>query len=248
MPNKFYDLGTQRAAKVRDLFASIAHRYDLINDLQSFGLHRHWKRRLLRLAGDRASRRVLDLCCGTGDIAFQFAARGATVLAADFSPAMLDIARARARNEGASIEFVEADALNLPFSASQFDVVTVGYGLRNLADPKDGLGEMHRVVKPGGCVLILEFGKPRNGLLRRAYFAYLRFWVPVFGRVFCRDAAAYEYILESLNHYPGQEGVAVLMKELGFVHIRIFNLLGGMMSINYGERALESNMATRDVP
>lgn len=237
MANKYYEPGEQRAALVRDLFAGIAPRYDLINDLQSFGLHRLWKRRLFRLAGVRTGDRVLDVCCGTGDVAFRFAVSGADVVGIDFSGPMLGVARDRSAASGLPVGFVQGDALHLPFPDAQFDVATVSYGLRNLSDVEGGLREMHRVAKPGGRLLVLDFGKPRQPLLRAGYFAYLQFVVPIFGRCLCRDAAAYSYILESLRNYPAQEGIASMMKGLGCRQIRVCNLLGGVMSINYGEKA-----------
>ena len=114
--------------------------------------------------------------------------------------------------------------------------MTVGYGLRNLADWKTGLGEMQRVAKPGGRLVVLDFGKPDNALWRGLYFGYLRLFVPCLGRIFCGNASAYRYILESLKHYPAQKGVATQMRELGLVEMQIINLLGGIMSINYGEK------------
>jgi len=249
MPNRFYDPGGQRSAKVRDLFAAIAPRYDLINDLQSFGLHRWWKRRLIRLAGVRSGERALDLCCGTGDLAFALSRQGAKVVGLDFSAPMLAVAQARfserARAAGASTrsepaagnpQFLRGDALNLPFPDASFHIVTIGYGLRNLADFAQGLGEMARVAKPGGRLLVLDFGKPAHTLWRTIYFGHLKCLVPLFGKVFCGDPALYAYISESLKHYPAQEGVAARMRELRCAQVRVVNLLGGAMSINYGEK------------
>lgn len=234
MGNKFYQPGEQRAAKVQDLFSAIASRYDLINDLQSFGLHRFWKRRLLKIANVTRNDRVLDLCCGTGDIALNLARSGAAVAAADFSGPMLAVALERARAAGVAVNWLRADALSLPFQDAQFDAVLVSYGLRNLADFEAGIREMHRVTKPGGRLLVLDFGKPRQRLLRAAYFAYLGHWVPLFGRVLCGDSATHSYILESLRHYPAQEGIKLIMRHLGCEQVRVLNLLGGIMSINHG--------------
>ena len=239
MANPFYEPGEQRAAKVNDLFAAIARRYDFINDLQSFGLHRRWKNRLVQMACVKPGSRALDVCCGTGDIAQRLARAGAKVTGLDFSAPMLEVARQRNADRAASSsapEFIQGDAMQLPFPDATFDVVTVGYGLRNLAIWESGLAEMHRVTKPGGRLLVLDFGKPDNALWRAIYFTYLRLCVPVLGLVFCRNAAAYAYILESLKHYPAQNGVASKMRELGMSNIRIVNLLGGMMSINAGEK------------
>ena len=254
MANTFYEPGAQRGARVNDLFADIASRYDLINDLQSFGLHRAWKRRLVRLANPKSGERALDLCCGTGDIAFALASRGAEVTGLDFSEPMLRVAEARGRRSGTRCQksdhcqirppssdlrlpkFIQGDAQQTPFADNSFEIVTVGYGLRNLASWETGLREMQRVAKPGGRVLVLDFGKPDNALWRWIYFAYLKFFVPLFGRIFCRNAAAYAYIFESLRHYPAQRGVAEKMRELGLKNARVVNLLGGIMSINCGEK------------
>lgn len=239
MASKFYVEGDARAARVEDLFAAIAPRYDLINDLQSFGLHRLWKRRLIRLAGIRPGELALDVCCGTGDVAFALAAAGATVTGFDFSEPMLAVARNRARAvaPGASPVFQQGDALNLPFADASFDVVTISYGLRNLADFDRGVRELARVLRPGGRLLVLDFGKPDNALWRWGYFQYLRWLVPIFGRLFCGDGDTHGYILESLKKYPAQRGVDAKLAELGWTDRRVVNLLGGVMGINYGRRA-----------
>jgi demethylmenaquinone methyltransferase/2-methoxy-6-polyprenyl-1,4-benzoquinol methylase len=240
MANTFFDPGEQRAAKVQELFARIAPRYDLINDLQSFGLHRYWKRRVLRLARPQPGQRALDLCCGTGDLALALVRRGAHVVGMDFSERMLDAAQTRQsripHHHCVTLRFVRSDALQVPFFDSSFDIVTVGYGLRNLANWETGLREMQRVANPGGRLVVLDFGKPDNALWRGLYFGYLRLCVPWLGRIFCGNASAYAYILESLKHYPAQHAVAAKMRELGLVNVRIVSLLGGAMSINYSEK------------
>jgi demethylmenaquinone methyltransferase/2-methoxy-6-polyprenyl-1,4-benzoquinol methylase len=236
MANKFYQPGSGRAASVHELFSAIAPRYDLVNDLQSLGLHRYWKQRLLRAANAGPGSKVLDLCCGTGDVASRFARSGARVVGLDFSDRMLAVARQRNSAGRGEVEYLCGDALRLPFGDGQFDVVTVSYGLRNLADVEAGLREMYRVAKPGGRLLVLDFGKPPHPVLRSAYFAYLQHWVPMFGRAFWGDPALYGYILESLRQYPAQEGIAALMRQLNCRSVRVLNLLGGVMSINYGEK------------
>lgn len=235
MANEYYEPGEQRAARVRALFNRIAPKYDLINDLQSFGLHRYWKRRLITLARLKPNDAVLDVCCGTGDLALLLAGHSAKVLGVDFTANMLAVARHRNRDSRLSVHFIQGDALSLPFRDRSFDVVTVAYGLRNLADVNTGLSEMQRVARPGARLLVLDFGKPDNGLWRACYFTYLKLFVPILGRVFCGSASAYAYILESLRHYPAQRGVAAQMRELGLINVRIINLLGGIMSINYAE-------------
>ncbi len=254
MANTFFDPGDQRAAKVHELFSRIAPRYDLINDLQSLGLHRRWKRRVAELAGPRPGQRALDLCCGTGDLAWALARRGAQVTGLDFSERMLEIAASRAshlspaRSEttsqvspvtaGASsfIQLVRADALRLPFADNSFDIVTVGYGLRNLTNWEAGLGEMRRVACPGARLLVLDFGKPDNPFWRALYFSYLRVFVPVLGFLVCGSARAYAYILESLKHYPAQRRVAAALHELDLADMKVVSLLGGAMSIHYAIR------------
>ena len=254
MANTFFDPGDQRAVKVHDLFTRIAPRYDLINDLQSFGLHRLWKRRVIRLARPQPGQCALDLCCGTGDLAFALARRGVQITGLDFTKGMLEVAQSRAsslrfqnpearhqpshttHNAPLPLHFVCGDAQRLPFSDNSFDIVTVGYGLRNLANWETGLREMQRVAKPGGRLVVLDFGKPDNALWRGLYFGYLKLFVPCLGRIFCGSASAYAYILESLKHYPAQRGVAARMRELGLGQVLIVNLAGGIMSINYGEK------------
>jgi demethylmenaquinone methyltransferase / 2-methoxy-6-polyprenyl-1,4-benzoquinol methylase len=239
MVNEFYDAGEQRAAKVHNLFTRIAPRYDLINDLQSFGLHRYWKRRVIRLAQVRRGERVLDVCCGTGDLTLHLAQLGTHALGADFTAGMLEVAKHRVRKlAGGSLSWIQADALSLPFADGSFDVVTVAYGLRNLSDVNSGLSEMKRVAKPGGRIVVLDFGKPDNAAWRNLYFAYLGLFVPMLGRVFCGSTSAYAYILESLKNYPAQNGVAARMRDLDLTNLKILNFLGGVMSINYGEKRL----------
>jgi demethylmenaquinone methyltransferase/2-methoxy-6-polyprenyl-1,4-benzoquinol methylase len=234
--NKFYQPGEQRAARVGDLFGEIAPHYDLINDLQSLGLHRRWKRRLVRMAAVQPGEKALDLCCGTGDIALALHQAGAEVAGVDFSPAMLAVARQRAGEPGPGMQFVRGDALHIPYCDSAFDIVTIGYGLRNLASWERGLEEMHRVARRGGRLLALDFGKPDLWFWRQAYFGYLRFFVPLLGRIFCRDSAPYAYIYESLKNYPAQRGVAEKLAALGCREVRVRNLLGGAMSIHFARK------------
>ena len=235
MPS-YFQPGTARAPSVRTLFDRIADRYDLINDVQSAGLHRVWKRWLWMLAQPRPGEKILDLCTGTGDIAFLFADHGHDVTALDFSAEMLRVANQR-KTPQQRVEFLQGDAMNPPFPDESFDVITIGYGLRNLADYGQALTETKRLLKPGGRLLVLDFGKPDNFLLRAAYYAYLHLAVPVFGQIFCGDRAAYAYILESLKHYPAQRGVNDLLEAVGFTNPRVMNFFGGTMSINYAEKS-----------
>jgi demethylmenaquinone methyltransferase/2-methoxy-6-polyprenyl-1,4-benzoquinol methylase len=239
--NTFYAPGEQRATKVNDLFAAIARRYDLLNDLQSFGLHRLWKRRVVELARVENGNRALDLCCGTGDIALALAKNGAETIGLDFSPQMLEVAESRRpkqnrKSQIVNLKFLEGDAQQIPFPENSFDIVTVGYGLRNLASWERGLEEMLRVAKPGARLVVLEFGKPANSLWRNIYFTHLKCSVPLIGLLFCGNPQAYAYILESLKHYPAQLAVAEKMRGLKLANVRVINLLGGAMAINYAEK------------
>lgn len=241
--NEFYAPGETRAAKVNDLFARIARRYDFLNDLQSFGLHRSWKRRVVDLSQIKTGDQALDLCCGTGDIAFALAQRGARTTGLDFSPQMLEVAAERNQTPDPGRQtpaptFLQGDAQQLPFPENSFDIVTVGYGLRNLTSWERGLDEMFRVARPGARLIVLDFGKPANPLWRAIYFAHLKMSVPLMGWLFCGNASAYAYILESLKHYPAQLAVAEKMRALKLKNVRVINLLGGAMAINSGEKAV----------
>jgi demethylmenaquinone methyltransferase / 2-methoxy-6-polyprenyl-1,4-benzoquinol methylase len=226
---------------VEALFDQIAPRYDLVNDLQSFGLHRRWKKAVVDLAGVKAGDKALDVCCGTGDLAKALARRGADVIGLDFCQRMLDYSGASGAQNPS---YIRGDAQALPYPDNSFDIVTVGYGLRNLESWQRGLEEMTRVARPAGRILVLDFGKPDNAAWRALYFGYLRLFVPVLGMLFCGSAAAYSYILESLNHYPAQRGVDRHMRALGLVNVRIVSFLGGVMTINYGEKP--EKFATRN--
>lgn len=248
MTGSYYTPGPTRSANVNALFQRIAARYDLVNDLQSLGLHRRWKTRVARLARLQPGQIALDLCCGTGDISFALARAGAKVVGLDFTAEMLVRAQTRAsaapgstRLNGCSpIFFLRADALKIPFANNAFDAVTIGYGLRNLSDWKLGLQELCRVAKPGGRLVVLEFGKPQNALWRRFYQAYLRLIVPSFGLLFHRNPRAYRYILESLDRYPSQIEIASLLRQNGLANVQLSNILGGAMSIHYAEKPADS--------
>jgi demethylmenaquinone methyltransferase / 2-methoxy-6-polyprenyl-1,4-benzoquinol methylase len=236
--SKFYRPDEQRAEKVHELFATIARRYDLLNDIMSAGMHRRWKRRLVEMAGSPHD--VLDLCCGTGDIAMMFARNGACVTGVDFTKEMLQVATARGRAgapTSASLVWVQADALQLPFLDNSFDVISVGYGLRNLADIERGLREVWRVLRPGGKFLSLDFGKPEAPLLRFIYFGYLRTVLPVLGRLFCGDPDTHGYILASLQEYPAQRGIRMLMEQGGYRDCGFEEFCGGTMAINFGSKS-----------
>ena len=234
--NKYLSYGQERAPKVKEMFTRLAWRYDVVNDVMSFGLHRLWKRQTVRIALAGRPARVLDLCCGTGDLCFLAAKMGARrVTGLDFTLPMLAVARRRKRDEGPMAEFTEGDALHLPFPDATFDAITVGYGLRNLADPEAGLAEMRRVLAPGGRAVVLDFGKPDNVVASKLYGAFLHTMMPTVGLLFHGDADTYLYIPASLERFPGQRGVADLMRRTGFVNVRFEERLLGTMGINIGE-------------
>jgi demethylmenaquinone methyltransferase/2-methoxy-6-polyprenyl-1,4-benzoquinol methylase len=239
VPNKFLSEGDQRAPKVREMFSLLAGRYDLINDIMSAGLHRKWKKDTIRLAleGRRGPLRLLDLCCGTGDLAFlaEEADAGAKVTGADFTMPMLAVAKRRRAAERRHGHFVQADALRLPFRSGSFDALTIGYGLRNVADLEGALSEMRRVLAPGGRAVVLDFGKPSNRLAALLYRGFLRTVMPVMGWLFHRDPETYLYIPESLRSFPAQKGIEELMRRAGFVSARHENRLLGTMGLNVGE-------------
>lgn len=239
MANKFLSYDEQRAPKVREMFSLLAGKYDLVNDLMSAGLHRRWKKETIRLAfeGRQGPLRVLDLCCGTGDLAFlaEDAGRDARVTGADFTLPMLLVARRRRAEGRRRSRFVQADALRLPFRDAVFDAVTIGYGLRNISDPQSALAEMRRLLAPGGRVVVLDFGKPPNRLAAWLYRGFLHSVMPLMGWLFHGDPETYLYIPESLARFPAQQGVEELMRRTGFVKARHENRLLGAMGLNIGE-------------
>ena len=231
---------------VRQLFATIADRYDLITRVLSYGRDRHWKRQLVRLAnpeaGGEAARsngaraltgtRALDLACGTGDIASAVASRGARVVGLDITHRMLQLAAARSPG----IPLVTADMLALPFGARTFDVVTTGYGLRNVPDLGTALSEIARVLKPGGMLLSLDFNKPANAFVRAVYLGYLTVVGAVLGIVLHRDPDTYRYIPESIRRYPGAAAVRDMIRAAGFSPSEYIPVLGGLMAIHRATR------------
>lgn len=213
----------EAAARVQEMFGRIAPRYDLLNHLLSFSLDCVWRRRtakqfahILRQPGVR----VLDVCCGTGDLAFALCrARsdsGAQILGADFVEPMLTRARAKAQNGGYSAEFMAADALRLPFSDATFDLVTSAFGFRNLANYEEGLREIARVLKPGGSVGILEFSEPGSGLLAVLFRFYFRQVLPCVGGLISGSREAYAYLPASVGKFPSAGELSTLMERCGF--------------------------------
>lgn len=225
---------------VRRLFATIADRYDLITVLLSFGLDARWKRRLVDRANSLSGARALDLACGTGDIAFALAGRGAQVTGLDITHRMVEIARSK--KQPSPIErapgpgFLVGDMMALPFGAAQFDVVTTGYGLRNVTGLERALRETARVLRPGGVLLSLDFNNPANRIVRAVYLGYLTAVGSVLGFLLHRDPDTYRYIPESLRGYPPAEGVARMMRDSGFRSVESIPVLGGLMAIHIARK------------
>lgn len=241
MSNKYLSYDAERAPRVREMFSRLAWRYDLINDLMSFGMHRRWKRQTVSLALGGAARgrrpRVLDLCCGSGDLCFLAEEAGAgAVVGADFTLPMLAVARRRRNRDARRSAFVQADALALPFSDSAFDAITISYGLRNIADLDQALAEMRRVLAPGGRAVVLDFGKPDSAVIAVLYRAFLGTVMPAVGWLFHGDPETYRYIPASLERFPAQRGVEKLMRNAGFSDVRFENRMLGTMGINVGGR------------
>jgi demethylmenaquinone methyltransferase/2-methoxy-6-polyprenyl-1,4-benzoquinol methylase len=219
---------------VRGLFATIADRYDLITRLLSYGQDRRWKRRLVALAAPSAGVRALDLATGTGDIAFALAAAGAQVTGLDLTPRMIELARAKV-SASSDPHFLVGDMLALPFPDQSFDIVTTGYGLRNVPDLTMAIDEIRRVLKPGGRALSLDFDRPQNALLRTFYLAYLAVVGGAVGWLLHRDPDTYRYIPASIRNYPGAAAVARLMTARGFRRATHHPVLGGLMAIHYAD-------------
>jgi demethylmenaquinone methyltransferase/2-methoxy-6-polyprenyl-1,4-benzoquinol methylase len=226
---------------VRALFATIAERYDFITVMLSYGQDRRWKRRLVDLAAPPPGARALDLATGTGDIAFALARRGSRVVGLDITLRMIELARekrARGAPACACLEprFVQGDMLALPFAAASFDIVTTGYGLRNVPDLAMAIEEIGRVLTPGGQVLSLDFNRPSNVIVRSAYLAYLTIVGGALGWILHRDPDTYRYIPASIRQYPGARAVAQLFEARGFSHVRCYPVLGGLMTIHHAIR------------
>jgi demethylmenaquinone methyltransferase / 2-methoxy-6-polyprenyl-1,4-benzoquinol methylase len=234
---------------VRALFATIADRYDFITVALSYGQDRRWKRRLIDLGSPRPGARALDLATGTGDLAFALAARGACVVGLDITLRMIQLARSKrqrstetAAPQGGtpgvhpSVRFLVGDMLALPFPEQSFDVVTTGYGLRNVPNLTAAIDEIRRVLAPGGQVLSLDFNRPSNGVVRAAYLAYLTLVGATLGWILHRDPDTYRYIPASIRQYPGAEAVARLFEAQGFHSVRAYPVLGGLMTIHHAVR------------
>ena len=224
----------EKARRVRGVFDSVAPRYDLMNDLMSMGLHRAWKAYTVLVADVRPGHRVLDIAGGTGDLAQAFAAKAGAdglVVHTDINASMLRVGRDRLLDAGLVLPTVVCDAEKLPFEPETFDRVSVGFGLRNMTHKEQALAEMHRVLRPGGKLLVLEFSRVARPL-QKAYDWYSFSVLPRIGRFVARDEASYRYLAESIRMHPGQEELKAMMKKSGFGHVDYHNLTAGVAALH----------------
>ncbi|WP_018878215.1 bifunctional demethylmenaquinone methyltransferase/2-methoxy-6-polyprenyl-1,4-benzoquinol methylase UbiE [Thioalkalivibrio sp. ALE28] len=231
---------SEKASRVGEVFHSVASRYDVMNDLMSMGIHRIWKRYTLERTGVRPGMKILDLAGGTGDLAGAFAPRvgpKGQIVVCDINASMLEAGRDRMLDEGhvGNLDFVQADAEQLPYPDDYFDRVTIAFGLRNVTRKERALAEMRRVIKPGGCVLVLEFSQPMAPL-RPLYDVYSFKMLPLMGKLVANDADSYRYLAESIRMHPDQETLAGMMRDAGLERVEYDNLTGGIVALHRGTK------------
>ncbi len=229
----------QKAAKVAEVFHSVAAKYDLMNDLMSMGIHRLWKRYTIEMSGARRGQRVLDIAGGTGDLTAKFSKlvgpEGKVVLA-DINDSMLKVGRSRLADRGiiGNITYAQANAECLPFPDNHFDIITIAFGLRNVTDKDKALASMFRVLKPGGRLLVLEFSKPVAPGLGPIYDQYSFKLLPFMGKLVTNDSESYKYLAESIRMHPDQETLKGMMEGAGFEQVDFHNLTGGIVALHRG--------------
>ncbi|MEH6448369.1 MAG: bifunctional demethylmenaquinone methyltransferase/2-methoxy-6-polyprenyl-1,4-benzoquinol methylase UbiE [Oleispira sp.] len=229
----------EKQAMVADVFHSVAAKYDVMNDLMSFGVHRLWKRFTIDMSGVRPGNKVLDLAGGTGDLTKKFSkivGPSGKVVLADINSSMLEVGRERLTNQGyvGNIEYVQANAQYLPFEDNTFDAITIAFGLRNVTDKDEALRSMFRVLKPGGRLLVLEFSQTKNPLLKKAYDLYSFTALPFMGKLVTNDSESYKYLAESIRMHPDQETLKGMMEDAGFNRVSYHNMTGGMVALHRG--------------
>ena len=232
----------EKQARVADVFTSVAKKYDIMNDLMSFGIHRLWKRYAISLSGVRAGQHVLDIAGGTGDLAKVFSrevGKNGHVVLSDINAAMLEVGRERLINAGCNnVDFVLANAETLaPFEDNSFDLLTISFGLRNVTDKDAALRAMYRVLKPGGRLLILEFSKPIFEPLSKAYDLYSFTALPLMGKIVANDSESYRYLAESIRMHPDQQSLKQMMEQAGFENCDYNNLTFGIVAVHRGFKA-----------
>jgi len=229
----------EKESKVAGVFHSVAAQYDIMNDVMSFGIHRLWKRFTIDASGVRPGNKVLDLAGGTGDLTAKFSklvGKDGKVILADINSSMLNVGRDKLRDRGLvqNIEYVQANAQYLPFEDNTFDIVTIAFGLRNVTDKDMALRSIFRVLKPGGRLLVLEFSKPENEMLNKAYDFYSFSILPKMGELIAKDSDSYQYLAESIRMHPDQETLKSMMENAGFEQTSYHNLTGGIVALHKG--------------
>jgi demethylmenaquinone methyltransferase/2-methoxy-6-polyprenyl-1,4-benzoquinol methylase len=232
---------SEKATRVRGVFDSVAQQYDVMNDVMSFGLHRLWKHFAVGVCGLRGGESVLDLAAGTGDLSARMlptVGPEGQIVMSDINHAMLSRGRMRMEDEGhvRALNFAQINAEALPFADAQFDVVTIGFGLRNVTDKDQALREMHRVLKPGGRAVILEFSKPIVPGLDKIYDLYSFKLLPLMGKFVAKDADSYRYLAESIRMHPDQQTLRDMLTHAGFAKAEVFNLSGGIVAVHRGTK------------
>lgn len=231
-----------KAKKVAEVFHSVANKYDVMNDLMSFGIHRIWKRVTIELSGVRDGQQVLDVAGGTGDLTRYFSRlvgpKGFVILS-DINSSMLEVGRDRLLDQGYSdnIRYVQANAECLPFADNSFDCITIAFGLRNVTDKDAALRSLTRVLKPGGRLLVLEFSKPNNPVFSKLYDAYSFSLLPAIGKIVTGDADSYRYLAESIRMHPDQETLKTMMEAAGLTQCEFHNMTGGVVAVHKGVKA-----------
>ena len=227
---------SQKVKRVGAVFESVASKYDVMNDVMSMGLHRLWKRFTLDMSGVRTGSRVLDVASGSGDLASGFAKKAGTsgeVWMTDINGAMLSVGRDRLLNQGIVLPTALCDAEKLPFPSNYFDCVSVAFGLRNMTHKEIALSEMHRVLRPGGRLLVLEFSRIWKPL-KPVYDMYSFKMLPMMGNLIAKDAESYRYLAESIRMHPSQEELKKMMEDVGLLNVDYFNLTAGVVALHRG--------------
>ena len=229
----------EKTSLVEGIFNSVADRYYLMNHLMSIGIHRIWKRFAIELSAVREGNSVLDIAGGTGDLAIKFSdivGPDGTVVLADINESMLKVGRDKLLDKcwRSNINFVQTDAQKLPFPDANFECITIAFGLRNVTDKSAALKSMYRALKPGGRLLILEFSKPTNEILAKAYDTYSFHILPLMGKIVANDSDSYKYLAESIRMHPDQEELQILVEDAGFSNCDYYNMTGGIVAIHRG--------------
>lgn len=229
----------QKAKLVGEVFHSVAGKYDLMNDLMSFGVHRLWKRYAIEMSAVRPGQTVLDIAGGTGDLTLKFARQvgpHGQVFLADINASMLTVGRDKLLDQGCAgnVNYIQANAESLPFQDNSIDCITIAFGLRNVTDKQKALNSMARILKPGGRLLVLEFSKPVSGTLEKLYDQYSFTVLPVMGKVVAGDSESYRYLAESIRMHPDQKTLKHMMRKAGLEDVEYHNMTGGIVALHRG--------------